>query len=186
MRLVFFLGETIFPCFKHFTFTLKSFKMTSLRCTNCDSLGSCWISFKALAAGWSKSRDLLSYFCLVLRFRQLLKMCRYNVLFWGGACCQNNSVFMYYSVWMKKQEQPLSIFQLNIYVCARLLTLLKSFIKTWTSTLNLLLITVLTTINTAYLLNLPKWITWHLTSQRMLHVKNIALPCLKIFRFKIC
>ena len=42
--------------------------------------------------------------------------------FFQRSCFQNNSVFTYYNVWMKKKGQLLTNSQLNIFLCVPVLT----------------------------------------------------------------
>ena len=42
--------------------------------------------------------------------------------FFQRSCFQNNSVFTYYNVWIKKKGQLLTNFQLNIFLCVPVLT----------------------------------------------------------------
>ena len=50
-------------------------------------------------------------------------MCSWNVFFFPQrSCFQNNSVFTYYNVWMKKKGQLLTNAQVNIFICVPVLT----------------------------------------------------------------
>ena len=49
-------------------------------------------------------------------------MCSRKVFFFQRSCFQNNSVFTYYNVWIKKKGQLLTNSQLNIFLCVPVLT----------------------------------------------------------------
>ena len=49
-------------------------------------------------------------------------MCSWNVFFPPEVLFQNNSVFTYYNVWIKKKGQLLTNSQLNIFLCVPVLT----------------------------------------------------------------